>query len=308
MSQEKAIAGIDVGKGNLDVHVAPSGDARQFSNDAGGRRGLRKLLHSANVELVVVEVSGRYHRELHRSLDDAGFRVAVISPLQARRFAQALGQLGKTDPIDAAIQPRFGQVMDPDPTPPRTSAQSRLDDLVRGHAQLVRSKTALVNSTREYTTPEIVAAFKRQVASINGEIRKLDDAVRAVIADDPESARRDRILRAIPGVGPVTAAILCAQMPELGTLGRRKVASLIGVAPFPDDSGKRAGLRYIKGGRAAPRTALFMAATSAVRCNPDMKLVYDRLTGQGKKHKVAVSAVMRKMIVLANVLRRDDRH
>ncbi len=307
MSETKVIAGVDVGKENLDVHVAPSGETRQFRNDAGGRRGLRKLLHSVGVELVVVEATGRYHRELHRSLDDAGFRVAVISPLQARRFAQAFGQLGKTDRIDAAMLARFGQVMDPDATAPRSDTQFRLGDLARARAQLVRTKTALSNSTKEYETPDIVAAFKRLLDDINREIAQLEVAIRAVVEDDPEYTRRDRILRSIPGIGKVTAAIFCAEMPELGALGRRQAAALIGVAPFPDDSGKRAGLRYTKGGRAVPRTALFMAAMTAVRYNQDMKLVYDRLTGQGKKHKVAVVAVMRKLIILANVLLRDDR-
>lgn len=307
MSQEKVIAGIDVGKGTLDVYITLSDEIRQFRNDAAGRRSIRRLLHDVGVHLVVLEATGRYHRELHLGLDDDGIRVAVISPLQVRRFAQALGQQAKTDPIDAALLARFGQVMDPDATPPRRGAQLRLGDLARGRAQLVRAKTALVNSRREYTTLEVVAAFKRQIAHINEEIRKLDDAMRVVIANDPEYARRDRILRSIPGFGPITAAILCAEMPELGTLGRRQAASLIGVAPFPDDSGKRAGLRYIKGGRASPRTVLFMAATSAVRYNRDMNLFYNRLTGEGKKHKVAVTAVMRKLIILANVLLRDDR-
>ena len=307
MTQEKVIVGVDVGKAKLDVYIAPSGDVRQFANDAPGRRGLRKLLNSVSVEFVILEATGRYHRAVHLCLDDAGIPVAVISPLQARRFAQALGQCAKTDPIDAALLARFGQVLCPEATPPRRGAQFRLSDLARGRGQLVRAKTALVNSIREYTTADVVAAFKLQIDCLNREIRKLDAAMRAVIADDPEYARRDRILRSIPGIGPISAAILCAEMPELGTLGRRQVASLLGVAPFPDDSGKRTGQRYIKGGRATPRTVLFMAATTAIRYNRDMKQVYDRLTGQGKKHKVAVTAVMRKMIVLANVLLRDDR-
>ena len=307
MSEAKVIAGVDVGKDTLDVHITPAGEQKQFRNDAGGRRGLRKLLHRRHVELVVVEATGRYHRELHCGLHDAGFRVAVISPLQARRFAQALGLLAKTDRIDAVVLARFGQVMDPDATAPRTSTQFRLGDLARARAQLVRTRTSLSNSTKEYDTPEIVDALKRLLDDIGREIAQLEAGIRAVVDNDPEYSRRDRILRSIPGIGKVTAAILCAEMPELGALGRRQVAALIGVAPFPDDSGKRAGLRYTKGGRAVPRTALFMAATTAVRYNRDMKVVYDRLTGQGKKHKVAVVAVMRKLIILANVLLRDDR-
>ncbi len=307
MNQEKVVAGIDVGKATVDVCIAPSGEARQFRNDAGGRRGLRKMLHKAEVELVVVEATGRYHRDLHRSLHDAGFQVSVVSPLQARRFAQTIGQLAKTDPIDAAMLARFGQVMDPDATAPRSDAQFRLGDLARARAQLVKAKTALSNSKKEYDTPETVDAFKRLVGDINREIGKLESAIRAVVAEDPENARRDRILRSIPGVGPVTAAILCAEMPELGALGRRQAASLMGIAPFPDDSGKRVGTRYCKGGRAVPRNVLFMAAMTASMYNADMKQLYDRLTEKGKPHKVAVVAVMRKLIILANVLVREDR-
>ena len=307
MNQEKVVAGIDVGKANVDVCIAPSGEARQFRNDAGGRRGLRKMLHKAKVELVVVEATGRYHRDLHRSLHDAGFLVSVVSPLQSRRFAQTIGQLAKTDPIDAAMLARFGRVMDPDATEPRSAAQFRLSDLARARAQLVKTKTALSNSKKEYDTPETVEAFKRLVGDINREIAQLEVAIRAVVAEDPENARRDRILRSIPGVGPVTAAILCAEMPELGTLGRRQAASLMGIAPFPDDSGKRAGTRYCKGGRAVPRNVLFMAAMTASMYNADMKRLYDRLTEKGKPHKVAVVAVMRKLIILANVLVRENR-
>ena len=224
MNQEKVVAGIDVSKATLDVYIAPSGEVRQFRNDAGGRRGLRKMPHKAKVELVVVEATGRYHRPVHISLDDAGFRVAVVSPLQARRFAQALGQLAKTDPIDAAMLARLGQAMDPDATPPRSGAHYRLGDLARARAQLVKSKTALSNSIKEYETPETVAAFKQLVDDTDREISRLEAAIRAVIVDDPEHARRDHILRSIPGIGPVTAAVLCAELPELGTLGRRQAA------------------------------------------------------------------------------------
>ena len=307
MNQEKVVAGIDVSKATLDVCIAPSGEVRQFQNDAGGRRGLRKMLHKAKVELVVVEATGRYHRALHRSLHDADFRVAVVSPLQARRFAQALGQLAKTDPIDAAVLAHLGQAMDPDATPPRSDAHFRLGDLARARAQLVKSRIAISNSIREYEAPETVAAFKQLVDDINREIGQLEGAIRAVIVDDPEHARRDRILRSIPGIGPVTAAVLCAELPELGTLGRRQAAALVGVAPFPDDSGKRAGTRYCKGGRAVPRNVLYMAAMTAIYHNADMSRLYQRLTEKGKPHKVATVAVMRKLLILANVLIRDDR-
>ena len=149
--------------------------------------------------------------------------------------------------------------------------------------------------------------IQRTIDNINREIYRLEEAVRAAIADDPDRARRDQILRSVPGIGPVSATILCAEMPELGTLGRRQAASLIGLAPFPDDSGKRAGIRYIRGGRIVPRNALYRAAMTAIRHNSDMNRLYQRLVDKGKPHKVAMVAVIRKMIILANVLLRDDR-
>ena len=170
-----------------------------------------------------------------------------------------------------------------------------------------RVRSSLSSSIREYETPETIAVFKQLVNDTNREISRLEAAIRAVIVDDPEHARRDRILRSIPGIGPVTAAVLCAELPELGTLGRRQAASLVGVAPFPDDSGKRVGMRYCKGGRAVPRNVLFMAAMTASMYNAEMKQLYERLTEKGKPHKVAVVAVMRKLIILANVLVCEDR-
>ena len=205
----------DVGKENVDVHITPSGKARQFRNDTGGRRGLRKLLHRAGVELVVIEATSRYHRELHQGLHDASLRVAVIGPLQARRFAQALGQLAKTDPIDAAMLARFGQVMDPDATVPRSGAQFRLNDLARGRAQLIRIRTSLLNASKEYKAPEAAEAIQRTIDNINREIYRLEEAVRAAIADDPDRARRDQILRSVPGT--VRAATKsCAPSPASG--------------------------------------------------------------------------------------------
>ena len=162
------------------------------------------MLHRAGVELVVIEATSRYHR-LHQGLHDASLRVAVIGPLQARRFAQALGQLAKTDPIDAAMLARFGQVMDPDATVPRSGAQFRLNDLARGRAQLIRIRTSLLNASKEYKAPEAAEAIQRTIDNINREIYRLEEAVRAAIADDPDRARRDQILRSVPGIGPVSA-------------------------------------------------------------------------------------------------------
>ncbi len=254
-----------------------------------------------------VEATGRYHRDLHRSLHASGPAVAVVSPLRARRFAQAAGQIAKTDPLDASLLAWLGQVMCPDATEPLGDEQRQLVDLCRARAKLATDKAAYVNANREYEASEAVAATANMIAQFEQQIARLEDAIRTHIANNPEFARRTRILQSIKGFGEVTAAVLCAEIPELGTVDRRAVAALAGLAPYPDDSGKRTGQRYIKGGRMLPRNTLYMAATSAIRFNPDMKSFYDRLIGKGKAHKVALTAVMRKLVILANVLVRDDR-
>ena len=310
-NQEKVVevvAGIDVGKAHLDVHIEPTGETRQFPNDAGGRRGLRTMLHKAGVELVVVEATGRYHRALHQSLHACGLPVAVVSPLRARRFAQAAGQMAKTDPLDASLLAWLGQVMAPEVTEPLGEEQLQLADLCRARAKLAADKAAYVNANREYEASEAVAVTAHMIGQFERQIARLEDAIRTLIANNPEFARRARILQSIKGFGAVTAAVLCAEIPELGTVDRHAAAALAGLAPYPDDSGKRKGQRYIKGGRMLPRNTLFMAATSAIKFNPDMKSFYDRLIGEGKAHKVALTAVMRKLVILANVLVRDDRN
>ncbi len=261
------------------------------------------MLHKAKVDLVV-EATGRYHRPVHISLDDAGFRVAVVSPLQARRFAQALGQLAKTDPIDAAMLARLGQAMDPDATPPRSGAHVRLGDLARARAQLVKTKTALSNSIKEYETPETVAAFKQLVNDTNREISRLGAAIRVVIVDDPEHARRDRIDTRHRPCHRRRALCRDARARHARPPPGRFPGECRSVPGRQRKEGRKA---ILQGARAVPRNLLFMAEMTASMYNAEMKQLYERLTEEGKPHKVAVVAVMCKLVILANVRVRDDR-
>lgn len=239
-----------------------------------------------------------------QSLHACGLPVAVVSPLRARRFAQAAGQMAKTDPLDASLLAWLGQVMGPEVTEPLGEEQLQLTDLCRARSKLA----AYVNANREYEASEAVAVTAHMIEQFEQQIARLEDAIRTPIANNPEFARRARILQSIKGFGAVTAAVLCAEIPELGTIDRHAAAALAGLAPYPDDSGNRRGQRYIKGGRMLPHNILYMAATSAIKFNPDMKSFKDQLIGRGKVHKVALTAVMRKLVILANVLVRYDRN
>ena len=251
---------------------------------------------------VVLEPTGRFHRQLHQSLHDGGFEVLLINPLRIRRFAEARGELAKTDRVDAATLAAFGRAF-PElaATQPKGEFFLRLESMLVARECLFDRRTSMQQTGKEVDEPE-KQLLGELAMEMETRIETLNVSIREHVLSDPDMAPRYRILISIPGIGPVNAAMLCCQMPELGSIGNRQAASLIGVAPFSRDSGKAQGGRHIRGGRRRPRDTLFMAATAAVRCNPDMKAVYDRLTAAGKKHKVALVAVMRKLIILANVL------
>ncbi len=301
----KVVAGIDVSKASLDICAA--GQTRRFANDATSWRALETWLRGLEVSRVVMEATGRYHRRVHQCLHDRGFEVVLVNPLRARRFAEAMGHLAKTDRVDALMLARLGTVLgDLEPVAPQEAFLNRLEDLLVVRAKHVDARTMLKQVAGE-VDGEGETVTRATMTDLDDRIAGLDAAIEALIASDPDQAERYRILTSISGVGPVTAAALVCWMPELGGLDRRQTASLIGVAPFADDSGEHHGGRHIRGGRRRPRDLLFMAATSAARCNGDLKIVFQRLKAAGKAHKVAIVAVMRKLIVLANTLLREQR-
>ena len=300
------VAGIDVSKDQLDVHVA--GESRQFANQRSSYRALSAWLERHRAGRVVMESTGRYHRAVHQSLHARGLQVVLVNPLRTRRFAEALGQLAKTDPIDAAALAAYGTAfLDLPATPPRSAFLDRLADLLVLRGQHRDAQVSLRLSAMEVQDPALREEGLSSVDLLARQIDAFDQRIRELITSDPDTDRRYRILTSIPGIGPVSAAALCCWMPELGSIGNRQAAALLGVAPFARESGLQKGTRRIRGGRRRPRNVLYMAALTAMRHNPDLQRVFLRLTAAGKSHKVALVAIMRKLVVLANALLRDGR-
>ena len=300
------VAGIDVGKTKLDAHIAQGSLQRQFNNDKCGRRALRNWLLKQGVTRTVCEPTGRYHRNLHQCLFDAGIETILVNPLRSRRFAEALGLLAKNDRVDAAMLAQFGHLEGHEATPPQPHNLTLLRDLLALRRKLIEQLGALRKLAAELA-PEAAGCPGATLNALPADIASCEQRMLACIATDAALSRRAAIIQSVPGCGPVTAACLCAEMPELGTLDRRQVASLLGVAPFDRDSGQHRGGRSICGGRAAPRHLLYMAAVASLRWNPSCKACYERLTARGKPPKVALVAVMRKLAGLLNVLLREDR-
>ena len=301
-----AAVGIDVGKRFLDAHADPGGKSKRFASDRCGRRGLRNWIQGLGVSRVALEPTGRYHRNLHQCLAAAGIDVIVVNPRRTRNFARALGQEAKNDLADAAVLAIFARLGIARAVAPAPEKLRKLADLVTGRRNLVARKEALSKSAAELDE-EAASLLRSAIEQDEKLIAEFEARIQAALAADEGLRRRDKIIQSVPGCGPVTAAALCAGMPELGSIGPRQAAALAGVAPFDCDSGESAGRRRIRGGREHPRRALYMAAVSAVRCNPDLKAVYRRLRDDGKKPKLALVAVMRKLVNLLNALLRDDR-
>jgi len=295
------IAGIDVCKQHLDVHAGETD--RRFENDKPGWKGLDKFLRTHSVTRVVMEATGRYHRNVHRSLHDRGYEVLVINPRHTRNFALACGEFAKTDRIDAAMLQRYGQAFAAlAPVAPQDAFIAQLQDLMVTRDRLVDCHTTLNQVGENDVAPLAAKRAQRVVKTLKKEIMGIEHDIRTLIEGSDDHAHAYTILKSVTGIGPITAAALIAWMPELGTIANRQAAALLGVAPYARDSGKSSGFRHIRGGRRRPRDVIYMAALSAMIWNPDMRAFAERLKGTGKAHKVVVVAVMRKLIVLANVL------
>jgi len=299
--------GIDVCKERLDVYIHPVGLRRAFANSPEGIKQLKRALNAHEVALVVMEATGKFHRAAHRSLHAGGFAVAIVNPLRARLFAEAAGALAKTDGVDCRMLAILGESLEPDATPPSSELMESLQELTRCRDAAVAARTALLNQLGATTARPAQIEIKRQVRAAETAIENLGAEIKRLIAADPRLARRLAILTSIPGVGTLTAIALIAGLAEIGSLSAKEAAMIVGLAPIACDSGQSSGARHIRGGRAHVRKALYMAAVSAARFNPALKAFYDRLLANGKKPKVAITAVMRKLVVLANTLVREDR-
>ena len=299
--------GIDVSGAYLDVAFEEEDRVWRTGNDAGGIAALGRRLAGIDCPHVVCEATGRHTRLLAGELARRDVPLSRVNPRQVRDFARASGKLAKTDAIDAAVILRFARTMEPAATAPASPAQTRLTESVRRRRQLVDMLAAEKQRDHGLEDPEILGSVRGHLGFLTDQIRLFDRAIAGHIAADHRLARRAELLATIPGIGTPTAAILVAELPELGAIGKKQIAALAGVAPFNQDSGPRRGEAHIGGGRLSARCALYMAAITAIRCNEPLKSYYRRLRSDGKKPKVAIVAVMRKLIILANTLLAENR-
>ncbi len=291
--------GIDVSKDKLDVHVRPSGESITLGTAPAGLHELVERVHAWGPALIVLEATGGYEVVVAAALASAALPVAVVNPRQIRDFARATGQLAKTDALDAAVIARFAEAVRP-PVRPLASpaAQAR---------QLLEMLGAERNRQAQARDQQVQRQLGTHVRWLTKALADLDRDINDTIRSSPVWRATDDLLKSVPAVGPVTAHTLIAQVPELGQLGRRQIAALIGVAPLNRDSGTLRGRRMIGGGRASVRQVLYMAALVGVRYNPQLAAFYSRLTGAGRPKKVALVATMRKLLTILNAIVRDQR-
>lgn len=300
--------GIDVSKTRLDIFILPSNESMSVDNSKDGHKKLGKFFARFDQPpVIVMEATGRYHRAAHEYLFDAGFKACVINPFQTWSFGKAMGLNTKTDKVDARMLACFGMAMQPTPKPPLSKALKKLKELVVSRRQFTSQQTSLSNQTNECSLASTRKMMRDQLAMIKRHIARCDQLIKTLIADNPQLKARFYIVTSVPGVGFVNAATLLCEMSELGTLDEKQAASLLGVAPHANQSGNYKGKSMIKGGRKAVRNVFYMAALSSVRMDIGFKAFHGRLMARGKPFKVAITAVMRKMIILINALLRDNR-
>jgi transposase len=296
--------GVDVSKGQLDWSAGEDGEVDRVPNTTAGVRRMITKLGKLEVELIVVESTGGYERRLTEKLQEVGLPVVLVNPWRVRRFGEGLGVLAKTDPLDARMLAMYGERAKPERRPLPGLRQRQLADLVRRRRQLIAMIVA-EKSRLDTATAFIRKDIDRIVAVLERHVAKIDQKIDAGIDADPEKAENKRRLMGVPSVGPGVARALIVDLPELGALSRREIASLVGLAPFARDSGKKTGYRRIRAGRAAPRTALYLAAMNGARFNPVLKPIYTRMIEAGKPPKVAFIAIARKLLTMLNAMVRD---
>lgn len=298
--ERKCHIGIDVSKANLDVYIHPLGKSFKVSNDLKGMRALKKNLPK-EVELVVMEATGGYEQAIARFLSDAKFPISVVNPRQVRDFAKAMGTLAKTDKIDGKIIALFGERIQPPVKAPVEKNQQELADHRSRRTQLV--EMLVMEKNRLSKAPIVIKkSIEKTINFLEKELNAIEQILRKLIADDVEWSKKDKLLREIPGVGPTVSLTLLAALPELGKLNGKQISALVGVAPFNRDSGVYTGGRSVWGGRGSVRAVLYMGALVASKTNVKIKAFYDRLCAAGKVKKVALTACMRKLLIIMNAM------
>ena len=301
----KSYVGIDISKASLEVARWQEEHVEVFSNDVAGIRKLCQLFKKRQPALIVMEASGGLEKRTALGLADAGLPTVIVNPTRVRNFARASGQYAKTDAIDAKIIADFAQAVRPQVRPLRKGVQEQLSTLLSRRRQVVKMLT-MEKNRRSSCAPMTAASIQRHIAWLEKEVEGLNQQLEQIVEEDPSCKHNMQLMQTVPGVGVVTATTLVGQLPELGKLNRQQIAALVGVAPMNRDSGHMRGRRRVFGGRTAVRNALYMAVLSGIRCNPQIKAFYDRLVANGKENKVAMTACMRKLIVILNAMMRDE--
>jgi transposase len=299
--------GVDVSKARLDVHVLETKESVAFENSDDGIAQLVVWLKArGEVALVVMEATGGYEKPGFLALSSAKLPVARVNPRQVRDFAKALGKLAKTDSIDARVLALFASRMQPDVTVPNAPEIDALAALVERRRQLIEMRVAEQNRLKQATSAAVKKDIEAVLDFLNKRIEESDDEIKKSIDASTAMKESAKRLRTVPGFGRVASVVLTAEVPELGTLNRREIAALVGVAPYNDDSGGQSGKRRIIGGRGHVRKLLYMATLTAMEHNPPIKAFVDRLIAKGKPAKVAMVAGMRKLLTIANAMLRDS--
>lgn len=299
--------GVDVSKARLDSAIRPAGPACRDANDPAGIAALVARLKPLAPALVVVEATGGMEVPLLAALQVAGIPAVAINPRQARDFAKATGRLAKTDRIDAEALAHFAEAVRPEARPLPPVEVRALDALLARRRQLLEMRVMESNRLGSCAAAAVRSGLERHIAWLDAEVAAADRDLAEAVKASPAWREKDELLRSIPGLGPVSSLTLLAALPELGALDGPKISALVGLAPFADDSGARRGARHVRGGREAVRRVLYLAALSAVRHNPAMRAFRDRLAARGKKPKVILTAVARKLLVIANAVIRTGR-
>jgi transposase len=304
---DEVFVGIDVSKDRLDVHVRPSRESFWVSRDGDGLEDLIERLRGMAPWLIAVEATGGFEMIVAAAIAGAGLSLAVVNPAQVRHFAQAAGQRAKTDPLDAEMIARFAEAVRPVPRPVPDEATRLLSELVGRRRQLIEMLVAERQRALHAANARVRKSLTRHITVLEKEVGRIDGDIDILIRGSPCWREAENLLVTVPGVGKTLARTLLAVLPELGRLGRREVASLVGVAPYTRQSGRWRGKSMIGGGRADARAAMDMAALTASHRNPMLAPFYQRLISAGKPKMVALIAVARKLLTILNAMLRDQR-
>jgi len=304
---DRIVVGIDVSKDRLDVAVRPGNEIFSVGRNAAGLEQLVARLRELSPRVVALEATGGFEIVAAAALGAAGLPVAIVNPAQVRAFAKAIGQRAKTDPIDARVITHFAEATDIEPRPLPDEQTRLLADLVGRRRQIIEMIGAERQREQRLSAPRLRKSIARLTKALEKELASLDTDIDEAVRGSPAWRAKEELLASVPGVGPVIARTLIAELPELGQLGGKEIAALAGLAPFTRQSGKWRGKSFIGGGRPAVRAAIFMGAMVAKKHNPVLKAFFDRLVAAGKPKMVALIAVARKLLTILNAIVRDNR-